>query len=176
MTIYDMSTTNRHIDILNEFTVQSGIMRKIKNITLKTYQEEASLVHYGNKRKDPYMLSLIDLDEPVDIDLINHLERIQPDFILFKENTYQWNQKGTRLAGCPDLVVEVWSDSNTQIDKELKFLIYSNSNGKTEHWYIEQDSNEVKCYLGEKQLESQSLTNVLKTQAGFEFDLRSVAL
>ena len=176
MTIFNMSTTKRHIDLINEFVVQSGIMRRIDKINLKTYQEEAALVHYGHRRKDPFILSLVDIDKLESLDLINHLEYTQPDFILFNKNKYIWNERETRLAGCPDLVVEIWSESNTQIDREEKFLIYSHSNDKTEHWYIEQDSNTVECYLGGTRLENQTLTKQLVTRTGLEFDLTHLAV
>jgi len=40
------------------------------------------------------------------------------------------------------------------------------------HWYIEQDSNKVECYIGSEQLPDQCLTKKLRTQKGLEFDLR----
>jgi len=46
----------------------------------------------------------------------------------------------------------------------------------TEHWYIEQDSNHVQCYVGKERISDQNLTVVLITQKGLEFDLRYLAI
>jgi Uma2 family endonuclease len=171
-----MSTSRRHNLLVKEFTVQASIASRDKKLGLEIYSEEAALVHYGHRRRDPFILSLVNpltLESP---DIINYLYYVEPDFMFFQKNEHIWNDKETRMAGYPDLVVEVWSESNTQIDREEKFLIYSNSEGKTEHWYIEQDSNVVKCYMGEDRLDDQSLERVLKTVRGIELDLTGIAL
>jgi Uma2 family endonuclease len=110
------------------------------------------------------------------MNILDDLEFIEPDFMLFYKNSYMQNKRGTRIAGYPDLIVEVWSDSNTKADKEQKFAIYSNSDNITEHWYINQESNDVTCYIGQNQLESQSLERPLKTKSGLIFDLTDIAL
>ena len=46
----------------------------------------------------------------------------------------------------------------------------------TEHWYIEQDSNTVECYIGEEKIADKSLKDILRTKSGLEFDLRYLAL
>jgi len=46
----------------------------------------------------------------------------------------------------------------------------------TEHWYIEQDSNEVICYFGKNRIEGQFLSNILITRGGLKFDLRYLAV
>ena len=55
----------------------------------------------------------------------------------------------------------------------MKHRLYST--GK-EHWYLTQDNNIVECWLGNKQIENQSLTEILKTTQGLEFDLRYLSL
>jgi len=164
------------MNLLKFFNAQGFNMRYQKNLLIQTYQEEAALVHYGHRRKNIEDLGLVDLVYLENVELINHLNYIQPDFMLFQHNEYLWNDKTTRLAGCPDLVVEVWSEGETRLEKDVKFQIYCNSNDKTEHWYIEQDSNIIGCYLGENKLDEQSLTSPLKTIHGLEFDLTHLSL
>jgi hypothetical protein len=170
-----MSTSIRHYELVESFVLESGILRSRKKYELKTFSDVVALVHYGHRRESPHNLSLVDIQRLENLDILNNLYYVEPDFMLFQNNKYIVNDKRTRIAGYPDLAVEIWSDSNTQVDKEEKFLIYSSSS-KTEHWYIEQDNNEVKCYLGHNQLQAQSLIFPLKTQNGLEFDLTHLAL
>jgi len=46
----------------------------------------------------------------------------------------------------------------------------------TEHWYIEQNSNEIICYLGSSRIENQTLSDILVTRNGLKFDLRYLAI
>jgi len=167
-----MSNTRRHINLVGNIATQARHLYK----GLEICQENAALVHLGNKFNNKFNLSLIDLDEfDEDVRIIDHLSYIQPDIIVFQHNKFIWNERETRIAGCPDLAVEIWSYGNTKIDREEKFLIYSSSS-KTEHWHIEQDNNEVKCYLGKNILKTQSLLHPLRAQNGLEFDLTHLAL
>jgi Uma2 family endonuclease len=100
---------------------------------------------------------------------------VQPDFLLFKDNKYITDSRDLRTAGQPDLIVEVWSRSNTKSDRDFLRDLYSKSD-ITEFWQVEQNSNTVKCSLGKIKLPEQSLKNVLKTQKGLEFDLRYLAI
>ena len=178
MDIYmPMSTNLRH----NKVTRKLGSRlveweEKNKGLVL---QEECSLVHWGGEKR-PCELKLIDLSEIKDIDYfmsdtIEDLEKVQPDLAFFNKNKYVTNKRETKVAGCPDLIVEVWSDGNTQSHRDYKKYLYSTSS-ITEHWYIEQDANKVECYIGKEQLPDQYLTNILKTQNGIEFDLRYLAV
>ena len=175
-----MSTTTRHNRII------TAILLKIANLfeepDTRILHEECSLVYWG-KRTEPESLSLVDAENTSHIKDIKHFQSsviddllyVQPDFMMFRNNKYIENNRSTRTAGCPDLLIEIWSDGNTDQQTAFKKILYSSSN-KTEHWYIEQDSNEVLCYLGERELPAQSLLNVLKTTNGIEFDLRRMAL
>jgi len=142
---------------------------------ITVYGENTALVHYGHRKSDPFTLSLVEVDSLSDVSVINWLQFVEPDFMLFQQNKFIWNDMETRVAGCPDLVVEIWSKSNILSEREAKFLIYSSSN-KTEHWYIEQDSNEVSCYKGSDKLDNQTLNDILCTQDGLKFDLTHIAL
>jgi len=170
-----MSTGRRHIALSGAFNRIGYNLSIEKGGGIESYGEGAALVHYGHRHRSPYSLRLVNISELCNPDVIDDLYHIEPDFMLFYKNEFLWNKRETKIAGYPDLVVEIWSSSNTQIDREEKFLIYSSSE-KTEHWYIEQDSNEIQCYLGKDKLDGQSLSQVLKTQNGLEFDLRSLSL
>ena len=173
----EMSTTGRHNRLAGTFFGEVlSLLRKKEAYAL---HEEGALVYWGTK-KEPQFIRLVDVNEIEDIDefteeIINELYYVQPDFFLFKKNPYLHNKKETRVAGYPDLIVEVWSDDNTTYDRKVKLDLYSSS-PITEHWYIEQKSNSVVCYYGDSKIESQSLMNVLVTRDGIEFDLRYLAV
>jgi Uma2 family endonuclease len=85
------------------------------------------------------------------------------------------NERETKTAGYPDIIIEVWSKSNDDSERDFKLDLYSSS-PITEHWYIEQDSNEVICYFGKERIENQYLNNILVTRNGLEFDLCYLAI
>ncbi|MCL2096555.1 MAG: Uma2 family endonuclease [Oscillospiraceae bacterium] len=171
-----MGTTYRHNDIISTFS--GDILPLKRKRELIAFQEQCPLVYYGDRGVSAGF-KLVDVTAVVNIesflDNITELQHVKPDFMIFKENPYLTNKKQTRTAGRPDLIIEVWSESNT--DEDIIFLkhLYSTS-PITEHWYIEQDSNRIECYIGKKRLAEQYLTNVLKTQKGLEFDLRYLSL
>ena len=172
-----MSTTDRHNDMISTFVGDVLPLKRKKEIY--ALQSDCALVHWGEK-KEPANLALVNISEISDIAkfkdcTIEYLEYVQPDFMLFKDNPYLKNSKGLRTAGQPDLIVEIWSESNSKTERELKRNLYSTSD-ITEHWYIEQESNEIECCLGKEQLPYQYLTDVLRTQHGLEFDLRYLAV
>jgi len=173
-----MSTTRRHNKIINEFVRKISGVNRFDEVDILT--SECALAHWGSKRKCNEICSLVNINLLEDIEhftknTINYLEYVQPDFVLFKNNPFIANELGTITAGCPDLIVEIWSEGNSNAEKEFKFNLYSGC-GITEHWYIEQDSNEVVCYLGENRLENQSFTDILITRGGLRFDLRYLAI
>ena len=178
MSVYmPMSTTIRHNKITS--SLFGNIFELIKKKEALALQEECALVHWGFKRKAD-IIKLVNIADLPDSDIfanstINDLDYVMPDFLLFKNNRYLCNERETKIAGCPDLIIEVWSDSNDEAERKLKLDLYSSSS-IVEHWYIEQESNEVICYLGKSRLENQSLTNTLVTTDGIEFDLRYLAI
>ena len=178
MDIYmPMSTTDRHNEIINTFIGDIMPLRKKKEVF--ALQSDCALVHLG-QRYIPSFIELVDISKIIDIEKfvnseIEHLEYIQPDFMLFKDNPYLKNSKGLRTAGQPDLVIEVWSEGNSERDKNFKRQLYSSS-AITEYWYIEQDSNEVECYYGKDRLEPKDLRELLVSRGGIEFDLRYLAV
>jgi len=171
MEIYmPMATTERHNLFTGTFF--GCIMDLVRKAEIKVFHNEGALVYLGT-RKDIHR-NLIDINN-FNVECINDLEYVQPDFMLFKDNKFVQNERKTRIAGCPDLIVEIWSDSNTSNERALKKNLYA-TGINTEHWYIEQDSNIVECYIGEKKTANKSLKDMLITNGGIEFDLRYLAL
>ena len=175
--IMPMSTTGRHNRITG--TIFGRILDLLEKKEVYALHEEGALVHWGQKSKND-LIALVDIKNIKNTDdfikiTINELDYVQPDFFLFSKNPYLHNERETKVAGYPDLIVEVWSKDNTEFDRALKLYLYSSS-PITEHWYIEQDSNRVQCYIGKEQLPDQYLTDVLVTQKGLEFDLRYLAI
>jgi len=171
-----MGTTVRHNRFIS--TLMNRIFNRVENGELDAEHENCPLVFHGTK-KSSAGFELIDVTSINDIerflDNITELEYVSPDFMLFGENAYLRNKKQTRTAGQPDLIVEIWSESNTDNDRAFLQNLYATS-PITEHWYIEQESNKVRCYMGKEKLPDQYLTNVLVTQKGLEFDLRNLAV
>ena len=172
-----MSTKIRHNRIVT-FLI-GELINLIKEKKVNVLHEECSLVYWG-KKSEPTSLSLVNISKIEDInefkeEIMDDLYFVQPDFMMFKDNPYLENTRQTRTAGCPDLIVEIWSKGNTRDDRTFLQNLYATSD-ITEHWYIEQDSNEVVCYFGNNKIESQYLTGILVTQDGLEFDLRYLAI
>jgi len=178
----EMGTLGRHNEIITEVLLAIANLIKQRR-EIRIWHENYPLVYWG-KRTELDTLSLIDISQIEDAEHFKEevmitLRRVEPDFMLFDKNAYIENSvkdaKRSRVAGFPDLIIEVWSEENTKADREFKRFLYSTS-PVTEHWYIEQDSNDVECYIGEEVLPRQSLKNILRTQNGVEFDLRYMAI
>ena len=172
-----MGTTTRHSNLVS--TIYGRLLALLEKKEVYVLQEVCDLVYWGTKNESNGF-RLVDVAEIQDTDhfkeiTINELEVVRPDFVLFKSNPFMTNRRQTKTAGQPDLIVEVWSESNTKFDKDFKMNLYATS-VITEHWYIEQDSNNVQCYMGKEQLPDQYLTNVLITKRGIKFDLRYLAV
>lgn len=174
----EMGTTFRHNEIIAELIME--IAELIKNRReIRMLHENCSLVYLG-KRTEIDTLFLVDITQIKDIEhfkenVMSDLRRVEPDFMLFNKNAYVENKQRTRIAGYPDLIVEVWSERNDDAEQEFKKFLYSTS-PKTEHWYIKQDSNDVECFLGQNVLPTQTLKSILRTQNGLEFDLRYMSV
>jgi len=171
-----MGTTYRHNDIISTFSGDILPLKRRKELI--AFHEQCPLVYYGDRGVSAGF-KLVDVTAISNVerflDNITELQHIKPDFMIFKDNPYLTNKKQTRTAGQPDLIIEVWSESNT--DEDIIFLkhLYSTS-PITEHWYIEQDSNTVECHVGRERLPNQYLANVLVTQKSLKFDLRYLAI
>ena len=178
--LLEFATFPRHNQLIN--SLNGSIFNLIKKKEVYTLQENCILVFEGTKfNNDPKLIdvnSLINANinlHNFQLEIIDKLEFIQPDFMCFKNNKYITGINGLKIVGCPDLVVEVWSVSNNKNEKDWKFQLYSSSDN-CEHWYIEQDSNIIKCYKGKEKLTDQNLKNILKSTNNLEFDLRHLSI
>ena len=179
-TVRGMATTRRHAEL--SAGISADIVTKYRQqLYGKTPSMQGlsdfALVYYGSPFEPIPFIRLVDLSAVEDefAETMNELEYIQPDFILFQKNPYLFNKRQTKVAGQPDLLVEIWSNSDTPDKREFKQLIYASS-PITEHWYFKQNSNTVSCFMGAKPLPDQYLGDILETQSGVQFDLRHLAL
>ena len=170
--IYSFSMTERHMNLMFEFR---HCYRNIElGNELDYHSAGGTALVYKGVKTDFSTLALFDARNYSAFPSYNY-NTIEPDFMLFRQNKYIKNINKTRVLGQPDLLVEIWSDSNTGADLDFKQYLYSTS-PITEHWYLTQDSNDVVCYLGTELLHKQNLSNVLITRNKIEFDLRRLAL
>jgi Uma2 family endonuclease len=162
-----MATTDRYSDLVDGFTGNMYLAKKKGDLTY--WSSTVALVY-----TDEYnLINVNEISRAEENKLGRQLTKmrfVEPDVMVFKENAFISNLNGTRKAGCPDLIVEVWSDDNNAEHRQKKFEIYQSS-ATTEHWYLEQRSDIVKCFKGEIRLPDQHLKNILKTQNGLEFDV-----
>lgn len=166
-----MGTLPRHNHLVSTFF--GNIFPLFQKKMLYPLQENCYLVLYGKKYSNDERL--VDPSTISDVSILEELDVVQPDFLLFHKNPYVQSPSTLRTAGIPDLVVEVWSKSNDQLERNMKFRIYS-SHPDCEHWYMEQDSNIVKCYKGKNPLPDQDLKEILITTNGLNFNLTHLAL
>ena len=172
--------TRRHDNMLSAVDASLIDFRKSGSCLLS--RESVSLAHYGSDRSmSEYCdLRLINLDDVKDTEdfktnVMNDLYAVEPDIMLFTTNGFMENITETRAAGCPNLIIEVWSKSNGPFHRQKKFDLYK-TGSNTEHWYMEQDSNVVHCFMGMDRLKDQNLKSVLVTAFGIEIDLTYLAL
>ena len=177
---FALPATKRHHRILS--AIEKNLDEFAYDDRFFLSREAASLVHYGSdKNRSRYSeMSLVDLDEVEDTEkfrkmVMNDLYWVEPDIVLFTTNRFIENETETRVAGFPNLVIEVWSTSNTLFDRQKKFDIYR-TGASTEHWYIEQDSNIVRCFMGNTRLDDKNIKDVLCTSGGICIDIRRLAL
>ncbi|MCL1987007.1 MAG: Uma2 family endonuclease [Firmicutes bacterium] len=118
---------------------------------------------------------LIDVESIKDATELNRLDTFIPDILMFDKNKKMFSESTTKVAGYPDLIIEVWSPWNKKGEKLQKKIAYSTGKN-TEHWYLTQNSNKIECWFEDKQLPNKSLKKVLTTQGGLQLDLRELAL
>ena len=173
----EMGSTIRHGRLLG--LLENSILELFFAKKLEHFSESASLVYWG-KKKVPKSCELVDISAISDIEdftksTINMLGLVTPDYMHFNSNKFIVNDNETIIAGFPNLIVEIWSKSNVDFDRDFLKYLYSTSD-TTEHWYIDQDSNIVECWHGTERIKDQNLAHILRTQDNVEFDLRYLAL
>ncbi|MCL1999108.1 MAG: Uma2 family endonuclease [Turicibacter sp.] len=175
-----MATTKRHNSLSGflEYKFRAILEEELLTETALLGSEELALVYCGNLECTG--AKLVKLAEIQDIKhfttiTINNLKYVQPDLFLFRQNKWVENVKGTRFAGYPDLIIEVFSEGNKEDERQAKRHLYATS-PITEHWYLTQDTNAVERWVGEKRLADLTLKEPLITQNGIEIDLTRLAL
>ena len=174
--VYELATFPRHNHLVGAF-VGSVFPLFVKQ---KVYfmHENCVLVFDGVKYSGEE--TLIDASEISGLEkfrdfIIDEYSFILPDFMLFQYNAFIQSRNTLKTAGIPDLVVEIWSDSNTEKERVFKRRLYGSSD-LCEHWYLEQDSNIVDCWIGKKKLSEQTLLKPLESQTGLRFYLEHLAI
>jgi len=174
-----MATTGRHSKLIGKLVASINRYESVDNGEIEVFQDGPSIAYDGEKHVKDSDLKLIDLATISDLNEFRKeipvYESFIPDFMYFKKGNFVFDYSESRFAGYPELIVEVWSKGNSKIERILKKHIYSTS-PITEHWYIEQDSNIVECWLGQVRLPDKNLTEILIDHNGYEFDLRHLAI
>ncbi|MCL1987763.1 MAG: Uma2 family endonuclease [Firmicutes bacterium] len=170
----EMAVTGRHRFLTSKF------FNKLFSLLPKSYvsKEDLDLVYYG--KLNEYNATLVDISTIENVqkflsESIYQLRTVQPDLTVFQKQPYIENFNQTKTAGRPDLVVEIWSDGNSKEQRAEKFSLYASS-PVTEHWYIDQHDNEVKRFLGEKELPAIFLGEIATTNGGVTIDLTDLAI
>ena len=169
-------TTHRHGQLISGFF--ASCFELFRQRRIYPLQEQHPLVFRGKKYSGEEELVLVNETNrncEILMSAIEEMDFIQPDFFFFQNNEFKRGVTGIKTAGIPDLVIEVWSASNTDEEKEMRHRVYASS-GLCEHWYLTQNSNEVTCWVGKENISRQSLKNILNTRNGVEFDLRFLAI
>ena len=167
--ILEMGTTFRHNRLLA--TLYSRIDNWLNDNKSILTLEQIALCYLGKYQETDFAELLTGLEETS----LNLYNVVYPDLMLFKNNPYIANKELTRFAGRPDLIIEVWSDANTQKEMMFKKSLYSTSS-ITEHWYLTQTSNIIECWIGKKRINDKNLNDILYTKTGIEIDIRHLSL
>jgi len=175
LTYLEMSTPKeRHSLLATELLLLLYLQLKDRLPYLR--KEDRGLL-YERDFADSARYNLLDAAPLKGADLrhLNDLSAVNPDIILFDKNPYVLAPDQTKIAGFPDLIVEIWSKGNPKQERAFKQALYSTGT-TTEHWYFTQNSNSVTCFFAAKKLKNQSLKQPLQTLGGVTVDLRHLAV
>jgi len=175
-----MGVSNRHSDLTGDiFVLLKNMFHKRTKRDEIIRKGDCDLAYFGSRQDYGHLVDLDEFDEAklaeFQENTMNNLSIVLPDLLFFKQNRRIYNKNETRIAGFPDLVIEIWSESNTHKEIEFKKSLYS-TGATTEHWYIQQDSDVVERFHGDKKLADLSLAEPLITAGGLELDLRYLAI
>ncbi len=84
-------------------------------------------------------------DAPIDVILPNVAEPVQPD-VLFIVKDRLHIVKPNRIEGAPDIIVEVLSPSNWNIDRGKKFRAYAKA-GVREYWIVDPRARTIELFV-----------------------------
>lgn len=173
-----MKTTGRHNQLVR--AINAELYKWERSGEIFSFSEEVALGYKGEKAESVtnQLIKVADLSE-IQIKAIRRatalaIDEVQPDYMMFSTNDFICNLTDTLYVGQPNLIVEVWSKSNSPEERNGKRSLYATGDN-TEHWYLEQYQNDVECWLGTQKLPTQNLKDILKTVEGYELDLRHLA-
>ncbi|MCL1988070.1 MAG: Uma2 family endonuclease [Firmicutes bacterium] len=175
MEVIQMGWTSREHTNISEYLTNEIFSKVRKYISSGTgffSSGSTRLVHYGEKFS--HLATLVDLAK-FDIDDIGYLSSVEPDILLFQANKFVVSENGTLFAGFPDLIVEVWSKSNTKEERDWKKMLYSSS-PITEHWYLQQNSRVVERWIGNSQLSNLYVDEKMVTNNGLILDISDIPM
>ena len=166
MEILTMGNTVRHMTLLDWITIYA-VNKKQKDHNFSYGREQIALVENHGALID---IESLNHDQVKKVrDNISKLKFTYPDFMIFKNNPIIINDKKTRYAGTPDLIIEIWSDANLEKDREEKRNLYRTN--KSEFWEFEQDSPKVICWNKDGKVYEQLMDKPIITPWGDEIDL-----
>lgn len=84
------------------------------------------------------------LDAPSDVVLPGFANPVQPD-IIFVLKKHRAIIKKEQVEGVPDILVEVLSPWNWNVDRQKKFKIYAQA-GVPEYWIVDPDKRAIELY------------------------------
>ncbi|MCL1988987.1 MAG: hypothetical protein FWG64_13605 [Firmicutes bacterium] len=179
MTIFNVETPPRHA-LLNG-KLSSTVIDKFEeeiNQGTKNYGSSNICLTYFDETIEG--ASLVDLSQLDDIDYfieneISDLHYVMPDIFLFDKQPFVTNKTGVKIAGFPDLIIEIWSPGNSKTHREFLHNLYQTS-PVTEIWHLTLNSNIVHRWLGKKRLEDTTLLEIMESRTGLKFDLTRSAL
>lgn len=168
-------TTDRHAEILSEISFAFRPMAR-KGLIWES-REQIGLVVNKNELIDLGLLNGKQLE--MLHSNMNKLKCNYPDYMVFQEDPNSkskkklFNKKRTRVAGIPDLIIEVWSSQNSALDREEKKKLYAKESN--EFWEIVQDNPTITCWKGLNHVYEQRIEEPVTTPWGEVIDLSYLA-
>ncbi|MCL1997421.1 MAG: Uma2 family endonuclease [Turicibacter sp.] len=166
-------TSDRHTDLNNLLGLEILTQVRMRVLQKKSFYSQGTtrLVYSGAKFSD--LAELFNANDFPTSQSLHDFYSVEPDILLFHHNKFKINSNGTLIAGYPDLVVEIWSEHNTEQEKRFKKMLYATS-GITEHWYLTQSDFYIERYLGTVALPQLHLSDVITTESGLVIDMRDL--
>jgi Uma2 family endonuclease len=82
---------------------------------------------------------------PIDLILPDLANPVQPDLLFIRQERLAM-VKENFIEGAPDLIVEVLSPSNPDLDRRIKFQIYAQA-GVAEYWLVDPEHRQIEVYV-----------------------------
>ncbi|MCL1997584.1 MAG: Uma2 family endonuclease [Turicibacter sp.] len=165
-----MSTMPKHNRLLRDISFNLKLALRAR-ADYDIFTDTVRLAYFGNIQNANGLAesTLIWVDENFQANRsLEILSYVEPDLMLFYRNRYIEDR--SLIIGAPDLIVEIWSERNSDLEQAAKRFLYSTSQS-TEHWYLTQNSNTIERWLGKTRLPDASLSHTVITNTGLTLDL-----